>query len=527
MAATTVAACCLLAGTGTSAAASAVTAQHSSDQTPLEIDAVLDGRAELRSVDQVEALDQATSAAEGDRLVVVSNAGGTVEPQVNTVVAPRGDGAELAQAIGAVDGVLAVAPDTRVSATGVDPYAVHQYSVRRTRADRLPSNATGNGTLVAVIDSGVDATHPDLSPVLPGGRPRVLRGTVFSNGATGLRGDSDVGMHGTHVAGVIAAAKGNSLGIAGAAPDAQILPVRVLDANGAGWMSDVLLGIQYAHSQGADVINLSLAGALTDPRAISAMSTVIDAVRNDTSRGKPAPVIVAAAGNSGPNSPVMYPAAHAAVIAVGSTNADDRVTGTSTRGDWVDISAPGDTILSTCGSGAPSYYASGTYCYMSGTSMASPLVAAAAALLLQQAPGRSPGTVQSLLQGSAYDIDAPGHDRSAGAGRLDIATAYDPVGSPQVPRPVQLPGGQLLAVRSSEKSITVEGTASDPDGAPSVLVQFAGPGGWNGYREGPTSGGQFSLSWAAPAGEHLVCTYLRDNPTAHPVSLGCANVVVK
>src|SRR5690606_29815523 len=116
----------------------------------------------------------------------------------------------------------------------------------RVRTNRLPSTATGNGVLVAVVDSGVDADHPDLSPPLPGGRPRVLAGVSFLSGygihpsQRYVAGNRDLGQHGTHVAGIIAAARNNSIGIAGAAPDAQILPVRVLDDTGAGWMSDVL-----------------------------------------------------------------------------------------------------------------------------------------------------------------------------------------------------------------------------------------------------------------------------------------------
>lgn len=525
MAAVTIAACCSLGGV----APAAVGAQADSrgDTATLDVDAVLDGQVDLDDATDVAELDRVTSSDDGERLVVISDAAGPGGMQINTVVAPPGTSDALADVISDVDDVLDVAPDVVVAATGADPYAVRQYSPRVTGADRLPSNATGAGVLVAVIDSGVDAAHPDLAPPLPGGRTRVLRGTAFSNGPTGLRGDIDAGAHGTHVAGIIAAARGNSLGISGAAPDAQILPVRVLDASGVGSMSDVLLAIQYAHAQGADVINLSLAGAATHPDQFSLLDTAIDRIRNDTSRGKPAPVIVAAAGNSGPNSPTMYPAAHPLVIAVGSTNAADQVTATSTRGSWIDLAAPGDAIVSTCGSGAPSYFPAGSYCYMSGTSMASPLVAAAAALLLQQSPGRSPGTVQSILQSSSHDIDAPGHDRSAGSGRLDVAAAYGPIRLPEVPRPVQLPTGQLLAVRSSDRAIIVEGTAGDPDGAPSVFVQFAGPAGWGGTREGPSAGGSFSLAWEAPAGEHLVCTYLQDNPTLQGVSLGCANVVVK
>ncbi len=371
---------------------------------------------------------------------------------------------------------------------------------------------------MAVVDGGVDAHHPDLSPPLPGGRPRVLPGYSFLLGhrLDGTAGNRDLERHGTHVAGIIAAARDNGIGIAGAAPDAQILPVRVLDEQGAGALIDVLEGIDYAFYEGADVINLSLAGVITNPQTISVIAQFLHEVRNDTSRGKPGPVIIAAAGNAGPSSPTMYPAADARVLSVGSTNARDQVTATSSRGTWLDLSAPGDAIVSTCGKGG--------YCTMGGTSMAAPLVAAAAAVLLQQNPGRT--DVQAVLERSAYDIDGLGRDRSSGAGRLDIATAYDPVASPRVARTLTTVTGSLQSVRANGRTITAQGTARDPEGYVTIVVESSGPGGW-GRRTGSSNGSGYSVSWTAQPGDHLVCTSALDNPTGRSVALGCANVLVK
>lgn len=494
------------------------------------VDQVLSGRHVLRSTSEVDQLADATADDDGTRLVVVSDDPSSTRREVRTVTAPADRADDLADRIDDVHGVIAVAPDARVTSTATnDTYSSRQYAFARTRADRLPSTATGNGVTVAVIDSGVDSDHPDLTPRLPGGRARVLPGVSFLR-AHGIHpstrfepGDVDLGQHGTHVAGIIAAARNNSTGIAGAAPDAQILPVRVLDASGAGWMSDVFEGIYYAFDQGADVINLSLAGAITDAGSIRAISSVIRDVRTDASRGKPGPVVVAAAGNSGPSSPTMYPAADPLVLAVGSTDSGDRVTPSSSRGTWVDLAAPGNTIVSTCGGGHPTFVF-GAYCTMSGTSMAAPLVAAAAAVLLQQNPKRT--DVQAVLERAAFDVDLLGRDRSSGAGRLDLATAYNPTSWPKVTRPLTMVTGRLVTATTRGRSIVVEGTTNDPEGDVAVAVEFAGPDGW-GRRTGTSRNGKYSVSWTAPVGEYLVCSFASDNPTRRDVVLGCAKVLVK
>ena len=497
-------------------------------QSEPTLDQVLSGRHVLRSTAELDELVDDTADVDGERLIVVTD--GAAGPAIRTVTAPGDQVDALADRLEGVQGVVAVGPDVRVSSAATsDTYSSRQYSLPRVRANRLPSTATGKGVIVAVIDSGVDADHPDLATPLPGGQPRVLPGVSYLSGygihpsTRYVTGDRDLGQHGTHVAGIIAAARNNNLGIAGAAPDAQILPVRVLDEDGAGWMSDVLEGIYYSFDQGADVINLSLAGAIRDPRAVAAMSAVIEDVRTDTSRGKPPAIVVAAAGNSGTASPTLYPAADARVIAVASTDANDRVTASSSRGAWLDVAAPGNAILSTCGSGAPDFVFGG-YCTMSGTSMASPMVAAAAAVLLQQNPTRT--DVQAVLERTSYDVDVLGRDRSSGAGRIDLATAYDPIASPKVPRTLTTVTGRLGSVTASGRSIVVEGTVSDPEGNVNMSVEFSGPGGW-GRRSGTSAGGRFRVSWPAPPGDHLVCTFALDNPTGRSVPLGCANVLVK
>lgn len=414
-------------------------------------------------------------------------------------------------------GVLHAEVDSRV-AVASDPLTPQQYAASRVRADLVSSEATGDGIVVAVVDSGVRGDHPDLATPLPDGRPRVLPGTTFLTpgpgkpNLTGTPGSVDPNGHGTHVAGIVAAAKGNGVGGAGIAPEAQILPVRALDANGMGWSSDVAAGILWAHQQGADVINLSLAG----PASSTAMSTAINTVTTDASRGTAPTVVVAAAGNSGTSYPKMWPAAHPRVIAVASTDSTDTVASSSSRGAYVDVAAPGVSILSTC---IPT-----TYCKQSGTSMASPLVAAAAALLREQDPTRDGAAVESILEGTAYDIDVLGEDTATGWGRVDLATALDPATYTQVQR--RLPNGALEVVRVDDRRITVRGRVTDVDGNPKVRIESV-VGTRRSLRTTTASGGRFSLEWTDVAGTHTVCATAVDVGTSAMVPLGCNEVVVK
>jgi subtilisin family serine protease len=416
-------------------------------------------------------------------------------------------------------GVLHAELDSRV-AVASDPLTPQQYSAARVRADLVSDEATGDGIVVAVVDSGVRGDHPDLATPLPGGRPRVLPGTTFLTPSpgkpnlTGNPGSVDPNGHGTHVAGIIAAASDNGIGVAGIAPESQILPVRALDANGMGWTSDVAAGILWAHQQGADVINLSLAG----PGSSAAVSTAIDTVTTDTSRGTAPTIVVAAAGNSGTAYSKMWPAAHPRVIAVASSDSTDTVAATSSRGTYVDVAAPGVSILSTC---IPT-----TYCKRSGTSMAAPLVAGAAALLREQDPNRDGEAVESILEGTAYDIDRLGEDTASGWGRVDLAAALDPGTFTQVPR--RLPTGVLEVVRVDDRRISVRGRATDVDGNgnPKVRIESV-VGDRRSLRTTTASGGRFSLEWSDVPGTHLVCATALDIGSSATVPLGCNEVVVK
>lgn len=289
-----------------------------------------------------------------------------------------------------------------------DTYRSKQWALTRFHAESVWKSATGSGVVVAVVDTGVTASHPDLKGHVLSGRDFVAPGTAAS----------DQNGHGTHVAGIIAAVAGNDRGIAGLARYARILPVRVLNAHGSGSSDNVARGIIWAADHGADVINLSL-GSTTSDRAEAA--AVAYAISKNV-------VVAAAAGNDGCHVGLLglgatkpsYPAAYTGVLGVGAISSSGAVASYSDCGSWVDVVAPGSNIISTtitrpdaelgCGAGIG-------YCYLSGTSMATPYASAAAALEIQKlGKGWKQSTVRSRLQSSADNVGAAGRDNASGYG---------------------------------------------------------------------------------------------------------------
>lgn len=408
-----------------------------------------------------------------------------------------------------------------------DPLRPQQYAFPRTRGNQLPSHIDGTGMTVAVIDTGVDGTHPDLQPLLPDGRQRVASGATFLYGHPQdwtATGNQDPNGHGTHAAGVVSAARGNGIGIAGLAPGAQILPVRALGQNGLGNTVDVAIGIEWAFSMGADVISLSLSGPGDDP----SIRALLHAFTNDWSRGKPPPVVVAAAGNFGSTSPVMYPAAYPSTIAVGASTPADGAASFSSRGTHVNVAAPGTSIVSTwpLGRSCPDRPANG-YCVLHGTSMSTPFVAAVAALMRTQEPALSPTAVRDRLESTSHDIDVLGRDRATGAGRVDVAAAVLPGSYSKVPRIHHPPSGSFASVVADGRRITARGRATDKEGRPRVRVRTTVDGRLTERYVTAGSSGNWSLAWNDAPGTHRVCVSVLDNPHGTPTGLGCRNVVVK
>ncbi|MDO8757210.1 MAG: S8 family peptidase, partial [Elusimicrobiota bacterium] len=230
------------------------------------------------------------------------------------------------------------------------------WGINRVHASAAWPITEGKGVKVAVIDTGIDTSHPDLSGGVDGGYSAI---TKTENPAD----YQDDNGHGTHVAGTVAG-KRDGKGVVGVAPKARLYAVKVLDADGSGNLSDVIDGIVWAAKNKMDVANMSL-GAPIDSEAMHR------AVRFARGSGV---VIVAAAGNSGGS--VGFPGAYEETIAVAASNFEDKLAGFSSRGPEVDFIAPGVDVLSAkMGGGFASY---------SGTSMAAPHVAGLAALVVSQ-----------------------------------------------------------------------------------------------------------------------------------------------
>lgn len=258
--------------------------------------------------------------------------------------------------------------------------------------------------IVAVVDTGVQANHPDLAGKLLPGYNTITNGSLP---------DDDVG-HGTHVAGIIGALVNNSEGVAGISWYNKVLPVKALDSSGAGTTYSVAEGIIWAADNGAKVINLSL-GNYADSQFLH------DAIKYAYDRDI---VIVSAAGNDNTERP-GYPAAYPEVLAVAATNSFTEKATFSNFGDYIDVTAPGESIAST--------YLDSQYAALSGTSMASPHVAALAGLVRSLNPELSNIEVMKLMTDHAIDLGTPGQDKYYGWGQIDIYRTLQAASGDDVP----------------------------------------------------------------------------------------------
>jgi serine protease len=293
----------------------------------------------------------------------------------------------------------------RASFVPDDPlYTDKQWHLQRVGAERAWDYACGRGVTVAVIDTGVACW--DKGPFSRGtdlAGTRCERGYDFVNDRDEAADDHG---HGTHVAGTIAQTTNNGRGAAGLAFCAQLMPIKVLTRQGWGTVANVAEGIRFAADSGAQVINLSLGGPIKS-------AILEDAVEHAIAQGV---VVVAAAGNSGRS--VGYPAAYDGVLAVSATDSSDKIAWFSSRGPQLAIAAPGVAVTqqTVCQGGTNKCELFGTF---SGTSMASPHVAGAVALLESQGV-TDPSAVRRALESSA----APKDDASLyGAGILDAGRA--------------------------------------------------------------------------------------------------------
>ncbi|ANE47334.1 serine protease [Paenibacillus swuensis] len=274
-------------------------------------------------------------------------------------------------------------------------YAKYQWNLPIIGTNEGWGLSKGNEeTIVAVVDTGVDLEHPDL-------KGRLLPGyNVFDK--SNVPSD-DVG-HGTHVSGIISASVNNSEGVAGMTWFNKILPVKVLDQSGAGSTYAVAEGIIWAADHGAKVINMSL-GNYAEAEFLH------DAIRYAYDKDI---VLIAASGNDNTERP-GYPAAYPEVFAVAATDSNSRKAAFSNYGAYIDVAAPGVNI--------PSTYTGGQYAALSGTSMASPHVAALAGLIRSMNPELTNVQIMELMRKSATDLGAAGHDADFGWGQIDVPRA--------------------------------------------------------------------------------------------------------
>lgn len=312
----------------------------------------------------------------------------------------------LRRALRASPDVASVEEDGEVSITmtPTDPLWANEWFARRVRAPRAWDTTIGaSGPVVAVLDTGVQFSHPDLSG-------RLLSGHDFVNNDSNPVDDNG---HGTAVSGVVAGAGMNGVGVAGMCWRCRVLPLKVANSQGNVRWSNVVAAIVWAADRGVAAINMSFGGPVGS-------SSAADAITYARNRGV---VVIAAAGNNG-SSAKFYPAALPGVISVAGTNTTDNLYSWSNRGSWVKLAAPGCTWTSRKGS---------TWSSFCGTSAAAPVVAGIAGLVRANRPNATRAQVEAALLSTAARVTP-----AIGGGRVDAAAAVE-VGSAPAPTPDPTP----------------------------------------------------------------------------------------
>ncbi|MFI5315728.1 MAG: S8 family peptidase [Myxococcota bacterium] len=389
----------------------------------------------------------------------------------------------------------------RASLVPDDLYYHLQWDFPLIRLPQAWDIETGDpNVVVAVVDTGVLLNHPDLQGKLvagydfisDGGRARDGDGIDPDPNDPGDRGTGAgaSSFHGTHVAGTIAAATNNGIGVAGIAWGSKVMPVRVLGVNG-GTLYDVLQGVRYAAGlandsgtvppKPADIINLSLGGGGFSQSGQDVFTQVHDA----------GVIVVAAAGNDATSAP-SYPAAYDGVVSVAAVDLNGSPATYSNFGPTIDVTAPGgdtsvdrnadgfaDGILSTLADDSVSPLKFG-YAFYQGTSMATPHVAGVFALMRSVDPTLSPDQIDALLAAGklTQDLRTPGRDDLTGWGLIDARASVIAAGAPDTGPAAPLsvtPSGLNLGLALDSLDFTVSNAGSDPITVTSVAVTFSDP----------------------------------------------------
>ncbi len=275
-------------------------------------------------------------------------------------------------------------------ADAAKPAIAAQYALGKLKIDAARRFATGDGVLVAMVDTGVDESHPDLKDAIAA-KTDTIGGALWTLD------------HGTSTAGAIAAHGATE----GAAPKARLLVARAFEASPAGPQGTTLSiakGVDWAVSAQAKIVNMSFAGP-PDPE----LQRIIAAA---AAKGL---LLVAAAGNAGPKSPPLYPAADSGVVAVTAVDSDDKLFENANRGKYIALAAPGVDVLLP----APN----GGYDLKSGTSVAAAFVSGVAALMLERNPGLKADAAKKTLAATARALAPAGHEAEFGAGLVDAMQA--------------------------------------------------------------------------------------------------------
>nr|MBC8249280.1 peptidase S8 [Anaerolineales bacterium] len=380
---------------------------------------------------------------------------------VELVEAPVGQELALAKQLERNPAVLYAEPDYLAHAIATTPndtyYASYQWNMSHIGLETAWDTTTGSSSItIAVADTGVDSTHPDLSS-------KVVAGYDFVNNDSDPSDDEG---HGTHVAGIAAAATNNNRGVAGVSWGSKIMPIKVLDSDGLGSYIQIASGIRWAADNGADIINLSVGGA-------SPSFILEDAVNYAYSAGC---LLVAAAGNE--SGPILYPAAYDDyVMAVGAVGHEDEHASYSNTGYSLDVAAPGGNPTDSSDSDpnhwiASTYWQGSGYSYVmeAGTSQACPHVAGLAALVWSVNSALTNDDVQSIIETTAVDLGSPGWDETFGWGRINAAAAVAaaPGGTPT---PTQTPTSPPGATATP----TPTRTPTVPPGATATPTPTEGP----------------------------------------------------